>query len=64
MKKPNIWRDYNGPGKPITEAQIIELLSKYGIKPRIGPNGKSYFHREDFEQIWKHYGIGTTKGQH
>lgn len=69
MRQPNkrrrhIWRDYNGPGKPITEAQLIELLAEYGIKPRVAADGSTYFLREDFEGVWKHLGIDQPKRQH
>jgi hypothetical protein len=39
MKNP--WRDYNGHGKPITEAQLEQLLAKMGIYPRIGKDGEN-----------------------
>jgi hypothetical protein len=57
MKKRHIWRDYNGPGKPITEGQIEELLAEHGIYPRVNDKGEKYWERSDFEQAWKKLGI-------
>jgi hypothetical protein len=65
MMKPrkHLWRDFNGPGKPVTEKQIEAMLARFGIKPRIGEDGRSYYHQADFEEVWKHLGIGTPKRQ-
>jgi hypothetical protein len=53
----NYWANYNGPGRPITEEQIEELLSREGIKPRIAPDGTKYFHRDDFQEAFKRLGV-------
>jgi hypothetical protein len=39
------WRDFNGPGKPITQKQMEELLKGLGIEPDADGN----YHRKDFE---------------
>jgi hypothetical protein len=53
----NKWRDYNGPGRPITEQQIEELLALYGISPHVNAAGEKYWKREDFEPVWKKLGL-------
>lgn len=55
----NRWANYNGPGKPLTDKQLEELLLKEcGIKARIDENGKGYYLRSDFEAAWERLGIG------
>lgn len=51
------WANYNGPGKPITQQQLAELLAQCGIKERFDENGNGYYAREDFEPVWKRLGI-------
>jgi hypothetical protein len=58
------YRDWNGPGKGITEAQIEEILAGKGIFPRRHPQtGEKFWHREDFEAAWKAYGIASPPRQ-
>jgi hypothetical protein len=46
------WRDYNGPGKPIAQQQMEEILARdFGVKP----DANGYFHRKDFEAAFKYY---------
>jgi hypothetical protein len=51
-----LWANYNGPGKPLTKEQPA-LLARWGIKERFDENGKGYYLRADFEEVWKQLGI-------
>jgi hypothetical protein len=51
MRHP--WRDYNGPGKPITEKQVIKLLAECGIEPIKMEDGQLVYTRGQFEQAWR-----------
>ena len=56
MKHSHLWRNYNGPGRPITKEQLEELLAKEGIYPRI-KDGREGYIKADFEAAWQKYGI-------
>lgn len=56
-KRSNLWANYNGPGKPITEQQLAKLLATVGIKERFDENGNGYYTREDFVTAWVQLGL-------
>jgi len=60
-KTGNIWANYNGPGKGITQEQIRELCAQWGIPEHYDAQGNGYYKREDFEPIWALLGIGTKQ---
>jgi hypothetical protein len=55
----NRWANFNGPGKPITEAQVKEILGSMGVEPhyRMKPDGSvtEFWRREDFEPAFRHF---------
>jgi hypothetical protein len=52
--KNNRWANFNGPGKPITEKQVEEILSReFGIEPVRFEDGRMGYKREQIEQAIK-----------
>ena len=43
------WRDYNGPGQPLTEEQMREMLKALGVEP----DADGYYHREDIDRAYE-----------
>lgn len=51
-KSTDPWRDYNGPGKPITVEQLEALLRQFGIEPVRLSDGSKGYTREQIEKAW------------
>lgn len=52
MRRKHPWRDFNGPGKPITEQQLQEILKKeFGIMP----DADGCYNWKDFEAAQAFY---------